>query len=347
MSTKIFPLVVTFLLSINVSSCWSTTINSLFKSKTILQFNQDLNPVIIESVANGAQMAMDECRNVFKWDRWNCPQSAFSRQNNHLATKEKAYTNAIITAGIIYSITRDCSQGVIKGCGCDPKLRKNIYQEAKTKNLERDWTWGGCSDDSSFGEELVLKLLEDNEESSDAQAFINRHNNRIGREIIREKMLKTCKCHGVSGSCSFQTCWMQMPTFPEIAKQLRERYDRAIMISFERVQGALTLGNSARHMPLESAGDVLPNLLYLEKSPDFCLSNNSTGWPGTRGRTCSRTTSASMAERKSCRNLCRSCGFRVRKQEKKVTKRCNCKFIWCCEVECDVCVEYVNEFTCH
>lgn len=91
-------------------------------------------------------------------------------------------------------------------------------------------------------------------------------------------MLKTCKCHGVSGSCSFQTCWMQMPKFSEIAKQLRERYDKAIMISYEKIQGALTLGNSARHMPLQSAEEMLPhNLVYLDKSHDFCASNNFTG----------------------------------------------------------------------
>lgn len=136
-------------------------------------------------------MAMDECKNIFKWDRWNCPQSSFSRQNNQLATKEKAYTNAIITAGIIYSLTRDCSQGVIKGCGCDPNFSKNIYQQHNTKNLERDWTWGGCSDDASFGENLVLKLLEDNDENNDAQAFVSRHNNRIGREVSLFKKLRT------------------------------------------------------------------------------------------------------------------------------------------------------------
>ncbi|RZC10196.1 Wnt-8a [Asbolus verrucosus] len=308
----------------------------------------------MESIATGAQMAMDECKNVFKWDKWNCPQSSFSRQYKQLITKEKAYTDAILAAGIIYSITRDCSQGTIKGCGCSSNLNKDLHEKKTlSEALEelqfaKDWIWGGCSDDASFGENLVLKLLEDSDKYSDLQALVSRHNNRMGREIIREKMMKVCKCHGVSGSCSLQTCWMKMPTFPEIAKQLRERYSKAVLISFENIQGALTLGNSARQLPLQTAEETLPDsLIYLEHSPDYCSSSNSTGWPGTRGRSCSRNTPpASLAEKKSCRNLCRSCGYKVKKQEKIVSQRCNCKFTWCCEVECDVCIKNEKEFFC-
>ncbi|KAH0812475.1 hypothetical protein GEV33_010316 [Tenebrio molitor] len=246
-----------------------------FNNKALDAF-QGLNPVLMDSVMNGAQTAMNECKNVFKWSRWNCPQSAFSKQYKHLPTKEKAYTDAIIAAGIIYSITQDCSQGVIKGCGCDPN-RQEPQDDSKVLNqIEKDWTWGGCSHDASYGEDLVLKMLESNEKDSDAQAFVSRHNNRVGREIIREKMLKKCKCHGVSGSCSFQTCWMQMPSFTEIAKELRDRYHNSILISFEKVREGLTLGNSARHLPLVE--DHLPNnLVYLERSDSFCFSNNTTG----------------------------------------------------------------------
>lgn len=67
-----------------------------------------------------------------------------------------------------------------------------------------------------------------------------------------------------------------------------------------------------------------------------------------KGRSCTRTflANASIAERRSCRNLCRSCGFKVKKYSKEVKRRCNCTFSWCCEVKCDTCTERVEEFFC-
>ncbi|XP_063913038.1 protein Wnt-8a-like [Zophobas morio] len=359
MSSKIFFLALWIYLLIIVSVSRSTSINSILKSKALQDFNRNLNPAILRSVDAGAQMAMDLCRDVFKWERWNCPPSAFSKQMNQQPTREKAYVDAILAAGIIYSITKDCSEGVIEECGCNSNLKREIEENAiitsylfpSKLQMERDWAWGGCSDDSSFGENLVLKLLDKNEKSGDPQSFVSRHNNRIGREIIREKMMKSCQCHGVSGSCSFQTCWMKMPTFPQIAKQLKERYDRAMFISYEKIGVGVALGNSARQTLFETDIKILSkgNLLYLEKSPNYCFEDIASGWPGTLGRTCSKTTNkaASISERRSCRHLCRSCGFKARKQQKQVTRMCNCKFTFCCEVKCDVCVEMVNEHYCH
>lgn len=67
------------------------------------------------------------------------------------------------------------------------------------------------------------------------------------------------------------------------------------------------------------------------------------------GRQCSRARNetTSLSERKSCKNLCRSCGLRVRRQTVIRTKRCNCKFEWCCNVTCDICTEKVEEHYCY
>lgn len=73
-----------------------------------------------------------------------------------------------------------------------------------------------------------------------------------------------------------------------------------------------------------------------------------SGWPGTKGRPCSKfnTDKTDIAERKSCRNICRACGYKVRKQRQEVTRRCNCVFTYCCEVKCDNCTEIVETFYC-
>ena len=117
---------------------------------------------------------------------------------NQQPTREKAYVDAILAAGIIYSITKDCSEGVIEECGCNSNLKREIEENAiitsylfpSKLQMERDWAWGGCSDDSSFGENLVLKLLDKNEKSGDPQSFVSRHNNRIGREVSQNFSLE-------------------------------------------------------------------------------------------------------------------------------------------------------------
>lgn len=36
-----------------------------------------------------------------------------------------------------------------------------------------------------------------------------------------------CKCHGVSGSCSLKTCWLQLADFRHVGEFLKEKYDSA------------------------------------------------------------------------------------------------------------------------
>lgn len=70
---------------------------------------------------------------------------------------------------------------------------------------------------------------------------------------------------------------------------------------------------------------------------------------GTKGRECSRNSSkyVSPSEKRSCRTLCRECGYKVKRVKKKESNTCNCKFLWCCEVKCETCVVDVEEFFCY
>jgi hypothetical protein len=58
--------------------------------------------------------------------------------NKHLESREKAYVNAITSAGVAYAITKACSRGELNECSCDNKIQR--------KQAKKNWQWGGCSE---------------------------------------------------------------------------------------------------------------------------------------------------------------------------------------------------------
>lgn len=55
-----------------------------------------------------------------------------------LESREKAYVNAITSAGVAYAITKACSRGELNECSCDNKIQR--------KHAKKNWQWGGCSE---------------------------------------------------------------------------------------------------------------------------------------------------------------------------------------------------------
>lgn len=73
------------------------------------------------------------------------------------------------------------------------------------------------------------------------------------------------------------------------------------------------------------------DLVYLEPSPGFCDPNPRLGVLGTRGRVCNETSIGVDG----CDLMC--CGRGYKTQQALVSERCNCTFLWCCQVKCSVC----------
>ncbi|XP_055698092.1 wnt inhibitor of Dorsal protein [Phlebotomus papatasi] len=121
-----------------------------------------------------------------------------------------------------------------------------------------------------------------------------------------------------------------------IAGNIRKMYDHGIKVSFDNT------GRVKRNIKSES-------LVYLENSPNYCRENVTEGWPGMRGRQCSRRKkdASSLQERRSCRKLCRACGLKVKKKQGIKQNLCKCKFFWCCDVQCETCQEVINEYFCY
>ncbi|XP_033150677.1 protein Wnt-5-like isoform X2 [Drosophila busckii] len=166
-----------------------------------------------------------------------------------------------------------------------------------------------------------------------ARSLMNLHNNEAGRRAVIKKTRITCKCHGVSGSCSLITCWQQLSSIREIGDYLREKYEEATEVKLNK-RGRLQVKNSQFKIP------TAHDLIYLDESPDWCRTNRLLQWSGTHGRVCNKTSSGLDG----CGILC--CGRGYNTKNIVVRERCNCKFHWCCQVKCEACTKILEEHTC-
>lgn len=99
-------------------------------------------------------------------------------------------------------------------------------------------------------------------------------------------------------------------------------------------------------------------MVYLQSSPNYCERDISLGSLGTVGRFCNRTARGKMLQViflqllkiifvlgiDGCDLLC--CGRGYNTHQINRTWQCRCKFQWCCHVQCDVCHERIEEYTC-
>ena len=164
-------------------------------------------------------------------------------------------------------------------------------------------------------------------------------------QALARKTKMVCKCHGLSGDCSIRTCWQQVSAFRGIGNYLKQRYRKAKFVNY--FDGELRQGNDARTRQL--AVFSKKQLAFLQKSPNYCREDPILKIKGTKGRQCARgknKNDLTISERKSCRSLCRSCGYKVKGVTVQTSTTCNCKFRWCCKVKCDKCESKQNNYYC-
>ena len=93
--------------------------------------------------------------------------------NSFTGFRETAFAYATFSAGVLYQVTRACSMGQLRTCGCDTRV----------KGEDVDFQWGGCSHDIQFGTSFVEEFLDSREKGRDMQSKMNLHNNRAGRIV--------------------------------------------------------------------------------------------------------------------------------------------------------------------
>ncbi|XP_058499607.1 protein Wnt-1 [Solea solea] len=284
------------------------------------------NPGILHAIAAGLHTAIKECKWQFRNRRWNCPTThspaVFGKIVNR-GCRETAFVFAITSAGVTHAVARSCSEGAIESCTCDYRRRGPGGT---------DWHWGGCSDNVDFGRMFSQEFVDSSERGRDLRYLINLHNNEAGRMTVSSEMRQECKCHGMSGSCTVRTCWMRLPSFRTVGDFLKDRFDGASRVVYAN-KGSNRASHRAepRHLEPDNPAHKSPSamdLVYYEKSPNFCSYNGKTGTLGTSGRTCN----SSSPGLDGCELLCCGRGYKTRTET--VTERCNCTFHWCCHVSC-------------
>ncbi|CAM2097721.1 unnamed protein product [Caretta caretta] len=236
-------------------------------------------------IGEGAKNAIKECQYQFRQRRWNCSTvdnvSVFGRVMK-IGSRETAFTYAVSAAGVVNAISRACREGELSTCGCS--------RTARPKDLPRDWLWGGCGDNVEYGYRFAKEFVDAREREKNyakgseeqARTLMNLQNNEAGRRAVYKLADVACKCHGVSGSCSLKTCWLQLADFRKVGDLLKEKYDSAAAMRISR-KGKLELVNNRFNSPTQE------DLVYIDPSPDYCLRNETTGSLGTQGRLCNKT----------------------------------------------------------
>jgi len=186
-------------------------------------------------------------------------------------------------------------------------------------------------------------------------------------QVLSSLMKMRCRCHGVSGSCGVKTCWRSVPPFREVGDQLKKKYETSVEISPKPASLLSEFTPSfVTVLPLISSSSVYPSsaaaaaaaalrrrekrkrrepisdteLVFVDRSPNYCRPDPGRGVFGTRGRECRRGSYGP----ESCESLCCGRGFNV--EEVRRVERCHCRFVWCCEVKCKACETVEKRYTC-
>nr|AAT02182.1 secreted signalling factor wnt-A [Nematostella vectensis] len=302
-----------------------------------------LEPLVMPSVQRGVGMALEECPSHYSDHKWNCSgvntaQVFQERGILKTNTKESAFVFALTSAGVSFQITKGCSLGNWEQCGCDTQVRGRV----QTKD-EASWEWGGCSENVGHGDDFSRKFMDPEPPRKELEYLLVKHNNEAGRKALKDNMGKTCKCHGVSGSCTVKICWRTMPNFSVVPQLLRKKFDQATKVKANDKKTKLqriTRGKRGKKKRQKGRRPSAGDLVFAEKSPKFCIPNPELGILGTRGRVCD----ANAKDNRGCKKMCCNRGYDTFKLSNQV--KCNCEFIWCCKVQCDMCKKDWTEYRC-
>uniref|UniRef100_A0A175BZM1 Protein Wnt n=1 Tax=Halisarca dujardinii TaxID=2583056 RepID=A0A175BZM1_HALDU len=257
------------------------------------------NSYLVSAITKGLRRAIASCQSTFKNNIWNCTayKGAYllGRAIETKESKESAYARTLISAAITYDIATACRENIIPNCPCAHDFPFVTFEGDIVK-------FGGCSDNYGYAIEVNKAFTGGEEEAHknvELSAFINSHNNELGRKVVSESYTD-CRCHGQTGSCNIRICYKRLKPFTGADALTYDKYRGAVRV---------TLANH----PSPMAGQVVvqggslqrDDMIYSDQSPSYCESNQEMNILGTHGRQCD-TSHAGLG---SCDVLCCGRGY--------------------------------------
>lgn len=87
-----------------------------------------------------------------------------------------AYLQSVVSAGIMFHVTRACESGDVFDCGCDTRFPQT--------NPSGDWSWGGCSDNIRYGMYFTRQFVDASKDGDRAFDAMTKHNYEAGRQVL-------------------------------------------------------------------------------------------------------------------------------------------------------------------
>ena len=92
-------------------------------------------------------------------------------------TRETAFLNAIISAGIAREVARKCKEQELDACACDFSV------DSSTNNEDATTVIGGCGDNCEFGVKIAKQFTDAKGGHKNCCSLVTLHNNKVGRTV--------------------------------------------------------------------------------------------------------------------------------------------------------------------
>ncbi|GFO25230.1 protein wnt [Plakobranchus ocellatus] len=113
-----------------------------------------------------------------------------------IGTREAAFVHSISAAGVAHAVTRACSSGQLRRCGCD----RTVHGRS-----QEGFEWSGCSDNIAYGIAFSKAFVDAREWGKKRRlkprSVMNIHNNEAGRRAIFPHVKTSRKQLALTLSC--------------------------------------------------------------------------------------------------------------------------------------------------